>query len=63
MIGVLAKRVFLRGVLVVSLWWVAWWDVVFRGVFLNAEKYANFSDFIFVGGLGSGFAVIRDYAK
>jgi hypothetical protein len=45
--GVLGKRVFFAWCLVVSLWWIAWWGVVLRGVFLSAEKCANFCRFIF----------------
>jgi hypothetical protein len=36
------------GVLLVWLWWIAGISVVFRRVFLGAEKYASFLGFIFL---------------
>jgi hypothetical protein len=46
LMGVLGKTGFGCGVLVVSLWWIAGGSVVIRRVFLGAERYASFFNFL-----------------
>ncbi len=45
--GVLEKRVFCCGVLVVSLWSIAWLMWSLNSHILGGERYANFPNFIF----------------
>jgi hypothetical protein len=41
------KRVSERGILMVNLWWFAWWAWYLNGHVLSAEKCDTYSGFIF----------------